>query len=45
MWRRRFTERRGRSVGRRSGMSYGTAVLVVSGVILLLLYLTGRLSF
>ncbi len=40
MWRRRFSE------GRRGyGLSYGTAVLLVSGAILLFLYLTGRLNF
>ena len=40
MWRRRIYE------GRRGyGLSYGTAVLLVSGVILLILYLTGRLDF
>lgn len=44
MWRRRFTEGRGRSFGG-SGMSYGTAVLLVSAAILLFLYLTGRLNF
>ena len=44
MWRRRFSGGRGRSVGRGSGLSYGTAVLLVSGAILLVLYLTGRLN-
>ena len=45
MWRRRFFEGRSRSVGGRSGLSYGTAVILVSGAILLFLYLTGRLNF
>ena len=47
MWRRRFSggwgRRRGVTTGR-SGLSYGTAVLLVSGAILLVLYLTGRLN-
>jgi hypothetical protein len=29
----------------RGGLTYGTAVLLVSGAILLILYLTGRLNF
>ena len=45
MWRRRFSEGRGRYFGGRSGLSYGTAVLLVSGAILFFLYLTGRLNF
>lgn len=50
MWRRRFSDRWGprRTVGTgrsRMGYTYGTVVLAVSAVILLLLYLTGRLSF
>ena len=46
MWRRRFSGGWGRrgAVGGRSGLSYGTAVLLVSGAILLFLYLTGRLN-
>ena len=48
MWRRRFSDGWGRrrAVGAgRPGLSYGTAVLLVSGAILLILYLTGRLDF
>jgi hypothetical protein len=37
MWRRRFSEGRSRSFGGRPGLSYGTAVLLVSGAILLFL--------
>lgn len=47
MWRRRFGDGWGRrgTVGRGGfGMSYGTAVLLVSAAILLFLYFTGRLS-
>jgi hypothetical protein len=49
MWRRRSSGGWGRrrSVGTgRSGLtySYGTVVLLVSGAILLVLYLTGRLN-
>ena len=40
MWRRR----RGSVRTGRSGLNYGTAVLLVSGAILLFLYLTGRLT-
>ncbi len=49
MWRRRTTGgwgRRGVGSGRVGvGYSYGTVVLAVSAIILLILYLTGRLSF
>jgi hypothetical protein len=48
MWGRRFSGRSGRrssfSSGRR-GYSYATVVLGVSAAILLILYLTGHLSF
>lgn len=45
MWRRRFSGGWGRGLRtRRSGLGYGGAVLLVSGAILLVLYLTGRLS-
>ncbi len=50
MWRRRSSGGWGRNriggSGRRGlGYSYGTVVLLVSGAILLFLYLTGRLNF
>jgi hypothetical protein len=49
MWRRRFSggwgRRRAVGTGRGVGYSYGTVVLAVSAVILLFLYLTGRLNF
>ena len=50
MWRRRFSDGWGRrgtvGTGRVGyGRSYTTVVLAVSAVILLILYLTGRLSF
>ena len=49
MWRRRFSggwgRRRAAGTGRGGfGYSYGTVVLVVSAVILLIVYLTGRLD-
>jgi hypothetical protein len=47
MWRRRFGGGWGSraAVGRGGfGLSYGTAVLLVSAAILLFLYFTGRLS-
>ena len=50
MWGRRFSGRWGRrdGVGTRRygyGYSYGAVVIGVSAAILLILYLTGRLSF
>ena len=50
MWRRRVSggwgRRRAVGTGRVGvGYSYGTIVLLVSAAILLVLYLTGRLSF
>lgn len=49
MWHRRFSRGWGRrgalGTGRAGlGYNYGTAVLLVSAVILLIAYLTGRLS-
>lgn len=49
MWRRRFSDGWGRrrTVGTGRSMlpnSYGTVVLLVSAALLLILYLTGRLS-
>lgn len=50
MWRRRtnggWGRRRAMGTGRGGvGYNYGTIVLAVSAIILLILYLTGRLSF
>ena len=49
MWRRRSFSgwRRRRAVGTRrsgSGYSFGTVVLLISGALMLFLYLTGRLN-